>query len=300
LLRERGDWLYILELQGFLFFGTVNTLVARVRARLADTSRAKPHFIVVDFRRVSGLDASSVLALGRMVHLAQAYDATLVVTHLSDRCRRQLARDVFVGEAGDHWRIFSDLDHGLEWCEDRLIEVFEAVGLTATPRKGAPRLEDTLTRAGRLGALIDFLEEAGAPPVDPLTTLVQALASYMERQEVEAGALLVRAGETPRGLYVLEAGSFAVEVLDRQGRPHRVRKLQAGTIVGEGGLYSHARAAASVVAQAPGIVALLSRENLQTLEREDPALAAAFHKFIAQRMSERVADVTTTLRALLD
>jgi len=39
---------------------------------------------------------------------------------------------------------------------------------------------------------------------------------------------------------------------------------------------------------------------LARMEREDPGLAAAFHRFIARHLSERLLDTTETVQALLD
>ncbi len=300
LLRQKCDWLYILELQGFVFFGTANTLLVTVRARLANTARAQPHFIVLDFRQVTGLDASAVLVFTRLVQLAQTHDLTLVVTHLNPRCQRQFRRDVFKGDSGDHWRIFPDLDHGLEWCEDRLIAIFHDVGLAARARTAKQQLEDFLPRSGRFMALLDFMAESESHQPEPPCQLVSDLSAYLERQDLAAGMILIQAGEPAQGMYFLETGTLSVEILDGEGRSRRVRKVQAGAIVGELGLYLGNDATASVVVEEPGTVYYLARNALLRMEREDPALAAIFHKFIAQRLSEQVMDTTRILQALLD
>ena len=80
----------------------------------------------------------------------------------------------------------------------------------------------------------------------------------------------------------------------------RLRTMGAGTIVGEEGLYLRASAPASVVATQPSVVYRLSFDRLAQLEREAPRVAAAFHRFIAELLSERLVSATDTLQALLE
>src|SRR5262249_31339953 len=51
-LAELGKRVFVLELQGFIFFGTANTILERVRERLADSSQPPLHSLILDFRRV--------------------------------------------------------------------------------------------------------------------------------------------------------------------------------------------------------------------------------------------------------
>jgi len=86
---DLGRHIYILELQGFLFFGTSNALLERLRARVADDEQPPVRYIVLDFRRVTGLDSSAVLSFVKGRQLAEPQGITLVLTHLSARLRRQ-------------------------------------------------------------------------------------------------------------------------------------------------------------------------------------------------------------------
>ncbi len=90
LLREKGDQLYVIELQGFIFFGTAHRLVDQVRERIDDPNLPTPRFIVMDFRQVSGLDTSAVLSFARMRQLAEAKDIVLTFTHLTPEMERQV------------------------------------------------------------------------------------------------------------------------------------------------------------------------------------------------------------------
>src|ERR1043166_4511390 len=62
MLRERGEQIYVLKLHGFIFFGTANTLLNDIRQRAENRKFAPLRFVLLDFRRVSGIDSSAVLS----------------------------------------------------------------------------------------------------------------------------------------------------------------------------------------------------------------------------------------------
>lgn len=297
LLRQKGEWLYILELQGFLFFGTANRLLDRVRQRLQKPGAPKLRWVVLDFRRVSGLDASAELSFVKMKQLARAHDLVLVFTDLAPRVRQQLEKEVLGDEDRATWRVFADLDRGVEWCEAQMIQVFESVGLAPKRRNVMRQLEEFLSRSARCSGWQDLIAQ-DAPPAEEAS--VHSALTYMERMEVEAGEVLVRQGERFQGLYFVESGQVTIQVEAEDGRTVRLRTKGADTIAGETGLYLGTPAEASVVAEERSTIYALSTEALQCMEAEDPEMAAAFHRFIAQDLSARLQDTTRTLRALME
>jgi SulP family sulfate permease len=302
LLNQKGDWVYILKLQGFIFFGTANKLLEQIRQRLHTSNKPLPHFVVLDFRHVLGLDASAELTLVKLKQLTQAQNISLVFTHLSPKIQQRLEKGVFTEADRTSWYTFSDLDHGVEWCEEQMIQIFESVGLAAHPKSVKQQLEAFLPKSQKLTSLFEYLEqEDTAPPPSRAEALsVTHLLTYMERQDVVAGQYLVRQGEKPQGLYFIESGRITVQLESPDGRVARVRTMNAGTIVGEIGLYLGSQTSAAVVAEEAGTLYYLSSNNLKKMESEAPALAAAFHKFVAQHLSERLAETMEILQALSD
>lgn len=302
LLRRKGDWIYILELQGFIFFGTANKLLDQVRQRTSESVLSPPRFIVLDFRRVSGLDASAALSFVKMKQLARIQNILLIFSHLSLQLRRQLEKKVLTDEDKATWRVEADLDHSLEWCEEQMIQVFESTGITAKPRTVKQQLEKFLPRSARFASLFEYLaqEEREQPEQDqPASVSTANLGRYLERKDVPEGYYLIRQGDVPRCLYFIEQGQVTAQLEHKDGKTVRLRKMGAGTIVGEVGLYLGSEASASVVTNLSSTIYCLSADNLQRMEETDPETAAAFHKFIAQLLSERLRGMTDTLQALL-
>ncbi|HEX9925479.1 MAG TPA: SulP family inorganic anion transporter, partial [Anaerolineae bacterium] len=299
LLKERGEWLYILELQGFIFFGTAHRLLEQVRRRLADPDLPSPSFILFDFRQVSGLDASAILSFVKIKQLAQAQNIVLVFTHLSPQMMRQLARQVLIDEDRDTWRTFTDLDHGIEWCEEQIIQVFEGVGLSAKPRATRRQLKGFLPQSNRLANLFEYFVPESQTRSAAQTGEMDGMMQYMEQKEVKEGDYLIRQGEKSTGIYFIEEGQVTVQVEGNDGRTVRLRTMGPGTVVGEMGVYLGTLASASVVTDQPGSILYLSLNRLQEIEATAPHLMVAFHKFMVQLQSERLASANDTLQALL-
>ena len=113
-----GERVQILRVHGFVFFGSANGLLERIRERV-DT--APPRFLLMDLRRVTGVDASAVVSFVKVIHLAEANGFELVLAGASDSVRTQLERGGVVAAEGVV-RFEPDLDRGLQRCEDVLLE----------------------------------------------------------------------------------------------------------------------------------------------------------------------------------
>ncbi|MGI9383579.1 MAG: cyclic nucleotide-binding domain-containing protein, partial [Methyloligellaceae bacterium] len=172
--------------------------------------------------------------------------------------------------------VFEDCDLAVEWCENDLLH-------------GAG-----LDPYGYDEALGVFLErELGS------SEKAERVLAYLERRELEKGAHLMRQGDETDALYFIESGKVAVELEIGEDEPVRLRSIGPGT-VGEIGLYIGLPRTASVVAEDQGTVHRLSAAALARMERDDPDLAAAFHKFIARRLANRLANTTEVLQRVLE
>jgi SulP family sulfate permease len=268
-LRENGERVYILELQGYIFFGTANKLLDQVSRRIA--AAPEVDFVILDFRMVPGLDSSAALSFSRLKQVTQQHQIVLVFTHLSPAIRKLLDKDLFSAKDSAAWRIFPDLDHGLEWCENQILASgpqTEAVTLMAELRKS-------------------------------LAIAPERLMRYFERIEVQRGQCIIRQGEPSPGLYFVESGLATVQLECGPQTQVRLRTLHPGTVVGEMGLYLGGDTSAAVYANEPTTLFHLSPARLEEMETEAPEVAAAFHKLIARRMGEKLRDTTESLGAVL-
>jgi SulP family sulfate permease len=276
LLQEHGGRITILRLQGFLFFGTIQSILDHVRARLRD--RDQPlGFLILDLRRVTRIDSSAAFGIERLKQLAAAGDFRMMWTDVNSDIRRQLERSGLLEGSDDVLFLMPTMDHGLEECENRLIAAHDH-----GEHAEVERIEDQLESA------------FGWRPA------AERIVRYLERREVSDGEYLMRQGEPSDELFFVEDGLIAIQ-LEREGVPAvRLRSLRSGTTVGEMGLYLRSPRTASAVAARPGVVYRLSATSLEAMETDDPQLAALLHRWMAGLLAERVADTNRAVEALLD
>ncbi len=265
-LRALADRVQILRVSGFVFFGSTNRLLERIRRRVeADP----PRFLVIDLRRVTGVDSSAVVAFVKVMRLAEASGFEIVLTGTSDPVRRQLERGGVVPTAGIV-RFEPDLDRGLQRCEDAL-----------------------LTTAGATAAGDD-------DPLAGLEGLPPGLAPYLERVSLPEGTVLLHQDDPPGDVYVLASGHLGVQTVTAEGNTIRLRSLRPGVVVGEIALYTGVARTADVVAETPSVVLRFSRDSIERMETEEPEVAAALHRWLASTLAERLNDTMKTFDAVLD
>jgi SulP family sulfate permease len=167
-LHENGERLYILQLQGFIFFGTANTLLERVRSRISDLERPTPQFVLLDFRQITGLDSTAILSFTKMRQLAEDNDMVLVFAHMSPQIRLQFDAGGLEETAGGQVRYCPDVDYALEWCENQLLAI---AGMQGDTRHAT--IEDHL-EAGDLPEDLYFIESGQ----------VTALLEFPDRENI--------------------------------------------------------------------------------------------------------------------
>ena len=262
-LEGLADRVQILRLNGFVFFGTARGLVERISKR-AETGPLR--FLLIDLRRVTGVDASGVFAFRKVALLAEASGFEVVFADTSDRVQEQLDRGGLISDGVV--RFEPDLDHSLQRCEDELLAE-AAFGAAALTGDGS----------------------ASLPP---------DLETYLERRSVPEGTVLIRQGDRPDEVFVLESGGLRVEWVTPDGARVRLNTVRPGVMVGEVALYTGLPRTADVIAEVPSVVLALSRASIERLEAEEPVKAAALHRWLATTLAVRLTDAQRVYSALLD
>jgi SulP family sulfate permease len=278
LLREEGGRLFLLKLQGFIFFGTANSLLHSIRARMADSKLAPLGCVILDFRRVSGLDSSAALSLAKAGQLARSSRFSLLLTQVPAEMRAHLQRSFVSDTAGEAPQFFPDLDHALEWWEERML-----VAHAAEAAAGGGNLQAQLI------------------PYWPRTRTLELLLGRLERRTFVAGQYLIRQGGEADAIYFIESGEVSTVLEGANGSPpRRLRRQGAGTVLGELGMLLRQPRSASVLVNQPTVVFSLTEAALAALKFHQPEVAADFFEFLSRYLSERVINTTKSLRVLTD
>ena len=267
-LRALSEQVQILRVSGFVFFGSTNRLLERIRRRVE--AATPPRFVVIDLRRVTGVDSSAVVSFVKVVRLAEAGGSEIVL-HGRVRFRSRTARARRRGR--ERWA--------------RL--------LRARPGSWAAAVRG---RAAQPTGLAEALAEH--PAGRRHEALPPGLSAHLERVSLPEGTVLLHQDDPPGDVYVLESGRLGVETTTPEGTRLRLRTLRPGVVVGEITLYTEVPRTADVVAEIPSVVLRIGRDEIERLEAEEPELAAALHRWLATTLAERLTDTLGAVDALLD
>ncbi|MDH4247585.1 MAG: SulP family inorganic anion transporter [Deltaproteobacteria bacterium] len=277
-LTLHGHQILVLKLQGYLFFGTSNRILAQVRQRMENTAEAPLRCVVLDFRQVNGLDSSSVFSFIKMQQIAETTGLRIAFTHLTDALAQLLLKGGVGGKAQPQVLMFDDLHRGLQWCEEYLLS---SANLDESHDRPVPILS----------ILKDIL---------PAKNQASQFLQYLERLEVPPEGPLISQGMPSHDLYFIESGRFRVELELRDGHRTLVRTLGAGSTVGEVAFYLDVPRSAWVVADKPATVYRLTNERLADMANAHPPLATSLHEYMARMLAGRLMDTNRLLQEVID
>jgi SulP family sulfate permease len=276
-LKEHGEQIAVMKLQGFIFFGTANNLLARVRRRVEDADTAPLRYLLLDFRAVDGIDSSAVMSFVRMKQLAYRMNFIMGLVGLTDRMRDQLESGGCCLEDDPLCYYFEDLDRGLERCENILL---------------AWSSED-----------VHLKDEALPERLEREFRSVEAAATflgYLEKLDKGPGHTLMRQRDESDDLYFLELGKVTANLEIGEGKVMRLRTMGPGTVVGEIGFYLNGPRTASVITETEATLYRLTRAAMERMEQDSPEAASAFHEFMVRLLAERLAETNKMLQVILD
>jgi len=278
LLHERGGEIMILRLQGFIFFGTIQNILERVRARIHDSGQHPLKYLILDFQRVKRLDSSAVFGITRLKQLAEANKILMVWTQIAPEIVAQLERGGLHDRTDDSFLFRDTLDEGVEWCENKILAAEGIQDLTGVMEGAESQLQH----------------------VFPSLDCVSGLMKYLERRVVEEGEVLIKQDDPSDDMYFVESGLINVELELPSGPRMRLRSIRGGATVGEMGIYLGDTRTAFVVASRHSTVYRLSLQSLTEMREKDPRIAALFHEWIARQLAERIKDNLRMFEALMD
>lgn len=271
-LAGRTRAIGIVHLQGYLFFGTGQRLPRHVASRLRASGGDELEFLVLDFRRVSGMDATATFGLRKLDQIAARHDVQLVFAHVSPAARARLRA---IGlTPSDRLHFADDVDRGLEFCERALL---------------------------RASGVAPSAQESSEWPLDALDMPADgaaAVSRYFERRELAAGDVLMAQGDPAEALYVVGAGSLTAQLEQPGASPLRLETVGPGRVLGELGFFLHRPRSASVVADEASVIYALNRKSLDAMTGEEPDAALALLGAMTRLLSDRVSHLVGVVGAL--
>ncbi|HCQ65981.1 MAG TPA: hypothetical protein DIU07_12885 [Rhodobacteraceae bacterium] len=255
-----GAEVALVRLQGFLFFGSIEQLTRKIRTLLEAPVPARQ--VILDFSRVSGMDASVLAALRKLDILAGSKGVFVVLAGMNPEISGEVTRAGLLDETLA-LSVVGDIETALEIAENALLDRMETSDATETVRSALEQLTGNREAAGHLFAA-------------------------MAREEVAAGTVLVRAGDWSDDVFMLESGALSIYIAAANGADIRVRKQIPGSIVGEIAAYAGLPRTANVEADTDSVVYRMSEARLAEIRAHRPDLAAGWHRAMAAALAEKL------------
>jgi CRP-like cAMP-binding protein len=122
----------------------------------------------------------------------------------------------------------------------------------------------------------------------------KVLADFVQPSSHPRGTLLIAQGDLDRKLYFIESGDLKVTMHTDKGIVH-LAILGPGTVVGEGGFFSHKARNASVSAYSDCKVWTLAPTEFENLSRHHPSVALALSMALGAVLATRMLDMSKRL-----
>ena len=262
----------VLELEGAFFFGSADRI-----AEIADTLDAQCHTLLLDFRRVSLIDASGAVVLQQLSQRLAERGVGLLLAGVSADNRHGRAMAPFVGDRLAAEQGMPDIDQAMERAE---------LGLLAQAGFEPLREQVPLEQVG----LMDGLDPAQRAH----------LARCMQPRRLAPGECLFRQGDPGDCIYVITSGAIDVLSSTSPGQaPLRQRyvSLSPGMMLGETAMLDGGGRSGDAVAVGATEVHALDIDTLTRLRAEAPLLYAQVFRNVALHLSQRLRAAAGAWRA---
>jgi SulP family sulfate permease len=268
-LLAHGGKIQGLKLQSYLFFGSANRLYQHVKQLLQE--RPECRYLLFDFKLVTGVDSSAAYSFAQIKRSAHDLGVELILVHLSAAAEKVLRSSDFIGEGVT---IIPELDHALEWCENEIIAQHQELA------------QEEASLHGWFAGMLDSERDANE------------LIRRCQRLEVDAGEVIVQAGDLADSMHFILDGRVGIMVPAEDERTTRVRSLGRYTTIGEMGLVSRAPRSATIQAEVDSVLYVLNTHQFEALKSEDPALSHKLLTYFVSVMAERLTFANRTIAVL--
>ncbi|KAK5990826.1 hypothetical protein PT974_09099 [Cladobotryum mycophilum] len=332
-LNQVGRQIYIMKLTGYLFFGTVVSVEARIRALLDDHAFAqKPiKFLILDLWHVTGLDYSAGEAFNTISRLLDNKGVHLILSGLdADSELGQNLRAVGLGSGKIEVMMLPDLNSALESCENELLKTLYAHQEERNAAK-RPATANLDVPAGNSSTLSSFDPPFNSPRQNHLaeaayealnTAEVQRRARWQSFNEPLRLMLQIFQGLSdknedfwfPATPYFVRKEFIAGTTLFKRGEPATgfyliergilraeydlpqgwlCESIVAGTTCGELPFFSETERTATAQVERDCVIWMMDRDAWHKLQKEEPQVAGELLRISLKLTSERMSAITS-------
>lgn len=268
ILNRRGSAICVLELQGSLFFSTMEQILRRVAEERDSFS-----CLILDLRRVSQFDECAAELLSQTDDMLKSQNKFLVLAQVPDHFAALF-------EERQAPRMMPEIDSALEWCENRVLQ------------EAAPELlqDDRWVALAAMDIMTGFTARE-----------IALIESIVQEVRYSAGEIIVHEGDSADAVFLLAAGQVSICLTNQSdSRRQRLSTLGPGLAFGELALLDGGKRSADVIVDEEAICYRLSIAQLEKLGKCHPEIRSKLIYNIARELSTRLRRTDSELRSLGD
>jgi SulP family sulfate permease len=279
MLDHHAGELVALQLQGFIFFGTANSLYENVK-QLASSADKPIKFVLMDLTLVQGIDSSAVKSFAKLAKYLEKENISLLIVNMSEKMRIIFEADGFTSSNYPTLHEYSDIDHATEYCEDAIL-------LAENEKLEQAKQNGQAVDSGMMQAVYSDMMAALDIQV-MFESLTERMKPYLEQMEISERDRLYSQKEISKDIFFIVRGQVTLSRTNREGKSTRIRTLGPWTITGELGAFLGYQSPYDADVVKSGIVQKLSAESRARMEAEDSGLASEFQRLIITMLGNQL------------
>jgi SulP family sulfate permease len=263
-LDQFGGEALVYTLRGFLFFGTANAILDIIRDD-SGIRRGNFKLVLLDLQRVTGIDISALNTFVQIKRICESSGVKLLYSGIPKGTEQSIVMLDAVSMEQGKPLFFKGADYAVEYMENVILQQHDS------PAAKQRSIDEYLFELFRDDAKVRILREA------------------MERVEYQMGETLFHQGDDDNGLYMLESGSMTALIGAPTNGMKRVKKFNAGSVIGEMSSYTQDRKrTATVIANEFSVLYYLSSDRISHFDQENTRLASSIHELVARTLGTRI------------
>ena len=274
LLQEHGSKIFVIELQGPLFFGSAEEVAKEIETSIQDAE-----YCIGNMKRISEIDATGARYLLQIYESLNKQGKTLLISHIWEETRlwNSLSYAGIIDEIGRN-HFFQDLDSALEYAEDQIL------------CGGLCEISDREFTLAEMDIFAGFSEEE-----------MKIMAGKLSSEIYNGGDVIIRKNDLDRDLFLLIRGMVNITLkLNNHQREIRLNTLSSGNTFGEIALLDNEPRSANVVAVGEVTLFRLTYDNFLDLQEKKPNVANKLILNIALNLSTRLRLSTEEINVLAE
>jgi SulP family sulfate permease len=273
LLQENSERIQIVQLSGYLFFGSVSALNDQMYERITQNTSSDVTFVLLDFSSTTGIDISAISAFARLLNKGEGYNLCFILIDMHPNFIQQLNNLTGIEDEKNYYIILNDLDQGLRYAEDQIIEENINQMKSETNRLNQSKLFDQVAD--------DMLQEL--EDLEYIEKILKDLEPYSVAYELKKGEILLQPAQEIHGFFWIQYGKL-VEKDNQSPGSGSIKEYISGDVLNIEGLFRKTEIQSTLKAETGCSLQYFSRLNIAELEKSDPQRCSQLYALLLRKM----------------